>query len=147
MAIKDRFEQPSYQFFSDIEQFLLKSINSDPYQTEIDAIKKYTDDLDISVLPAEIHVLRSVFKNEEVAHFEEITEKIMESSAAERHLFGNIIKLMKLVLVGAATSATPERSFSLARRLKTWLRATMTQKRFNSLAVLSFHKELTNKIS
>lgn len=80
-------------------------------------------------------------------HFEEITDKIVKSSAPERNLFGNIIKLMKLVLVGAATSATPERSFSLARRLKTWLRATMTQKRFNSLAVLSFHKELTDKIS
>ena len=47
MTIKDRFEEPSYQFFSNIEQFLLKSINSDPYQTEIDALKNYTDDLDI----------------------------------------------------------------------------------------------------
>ena len=148
MAIKDRFEQPSYQFFSNIEQFLLTSINSDdPYQTEMDALEKYSDDLDISALPAEIQVLRSVFKNEKVAHFEEITEKVIKSSAAEKILFGNVIKLMKLVLVGAATSATPERSFSLARRLKTWLRATMTQKRFNSLAVLSFHKDLTDKIS
>ena len=34
------------------------------------------------------------------------------------------------VFVRAATSATPERSFSLARRLKTWLRSTMSQKAF-----------------
>ena len=147
MAIQDRFQQPSYQFFSNIEQFLLKSINSDPYQTEMDAFKNYTDDLDISALPAEIHVLRSIFKNEKVASFDEITEKIIKLSATERTLFGDVIKLMKLFLVAAATSATPERSFSLARRLKAWLRTTMTQKRFNSLAVLSFHKELTDKIS
>ena len=51
------------------------------------------------------------------------------------------------VFVRAATSATPERSFSLARRLKTWLRSTMNQKRFNSLAILSFHKEITDEIS
>ena len=54
---------------------------------------------------------------------------------------------MKLVLVGAATSATPKRSFSLARRLKTWLSSTMSQKRFNALATLSFYKELVDKIS
>ena len=156
MAIQDRFQQPSYQFFSNIEQFLLKSINSGPYQTEMDALKNYTDDLDISALPAEIHVLRSVFKNEKVASFDEITEmiiklsateKIIKLSATERNLFGNVIKLMKLVLVAAVTSATPERTFSLVLRLKTWLRVTVTQKRFNSLAVLSFHKELTDKIS
>ena len=54
---------------------------------------------------------------------------------------------MKLVLICAATSATPERTFSQARGLKTWLRSTMSQKRFNSLAILSFHKEITDKIS
>ena len=103
MALQDRFQQPSYQFFSNIEQFLLKSINSDPYQTEMDALMNYTDDLDISALPAEIHVLRSVCKNEKVASFDEITEKIIKLSATERNLFGNVIKLMKLVLVAAAT--------------------------------------------
>ena len=54
---------------------------------------------------------------------------------------------MKLALVGAATNATTERSFSVARILKTWLRSTMTQKRFISLSILSFHKEVTNKLS
>ena len=34
-----------------------------PYQTEMDALKKYTDDLEISALPAEFQVLGSVFKN------------------------------------------------------------------------------------
>ena len=50
------------------------------------------------------------------------------------------------VFVRAATSATPDGSFSLARRLKTWLRSTMNQKLFNSLAVLSFQKEITDEI-
>ena len=58
-----------------------------------------------------------------------------------------VLKLTKLVLVSAATSATPERSISLARRLKTWIRSSMLQKRFNSLALLSCHKELCDKLS
>ena len=57
-----------------------------------------------------------------------------------------MIKMMKLVFVGAATSATPERYFSLVRRLKTWLRSTMSQKHFNSLAILSFHKLFNDKV-
>ena len=47
----------------------------------------------------------------------------------------------------AATSATPERSFSTMRRLKAWLRSSMKQKRFNSLAILTSHKELTDEIN
>ena len=45
-----------------------------------------------------------------------------------------------------STSATLETTFSLGRGLKTWQRSTMTQKRFNSLALLHEHKELTDKI-
>ena len=144
--IKDRFEQPSYQFFSIIEQLLIKATNSEPYQTELDALNKYKDDFDVSVLPAELLTLRAIFANEKVFHFEEIKSKIKtETSEAERILMGNVIKMM--MLVGAAASTTPERFFSLARRLKTWLRYSMSQKCFNALAILSFYKELVDKIS
>lgn len=148
MAIKDRFEQPSYQFFSTIEQLLINAINGEPYDTELGKLDEYMDDFDISALPAELMILRTMFANKNVSYFEEIKVKLMnESTKVERSFIKNVIKMMKLVFVGAATSATPERSFSLARRLKTWLRSTMLQKRFNSLAILSFHKEITDKIS
>ena len=148
MAIKDRFEQPSYQFFSSIEQLLVKAINSESYLDELDALDKYKDDLDVSALPSELLLLREMFANEQISTFEEIKVKITTiSTKAELRLIENVIKLSKLVLVGAATSATPERSFSLARRLKTWFRSTMSQKRFNALAILSSHKEVTDKMS
>ena len=148
MAIKDRFEQPSYKFFSTIERLLIKTINSEPCETELEALNKYKDDFNVLALPAELLTLRTIFANEKVSCFEEIKNKIKtETSEAKRILIGKVIKLMKLVLVGAATSATPEPSFSLARRSKTWLRSTMSQKRFNALAILSFYKELVDKIS
>ena len=52
----------------------------------MDALKNYIDDLDISALPAEIQVLRSVFKNEKVANFEDITENIIKLRATEQNL-------------------------------------------------------------
>ena len=59
----------------------------------------------------------------------------------------DIIHAIKLLLVNPSTPCTPERSFSTARRLKTWLRATMKSKRFNSLAVLHIHKDLTDMLN
>ena len=41
----------------------------------------------------------------------------------------------ELILVNPATSAAGERSFSTARRLKTWLRSRMNQERFSNLTV------------
>ena len=59
-----------------------------------------------------------------------------------------IITLCKLLLVHPATSAAGERSFSSARRLKTWLRSTMTQTslRCSNLTILNTHKQRTDKL-
>ena len=43
-------------------------------------------------------------------------------------------------------SAAGERSFSSARRLKTWLRSTMTQTRFSNLTILNTHKQRTDNL-
>ena len=51
------------------------------------------------------------------------------------------------MLTTGATSATPKRTFSLARRVKTWLRSSMTQKRFNALAMLYSPKDIVDKLS
>ena len=141
------FVEPQIQFFSSIEQLLLKAINGDPYELEFNELKNYHDDINVSSLPAELQVFRSICTGDKVEFFEDITRKIKTRSKEERGLIINVIKIIKLVLVGAATSATPERSFSLARWLKTWLRSTMTQKRFNSLAILSTHQLLTDGLS
>ena len=53
---------------------------------------------------------------------------------------------MKVVLVSGATTATPERSFSMARRIKTWLRSTIKQQRFNSLSILNSSKVHVDKL-
>ena len=44
-------------------------------------------------------------------------------------------------MVLPATSATAERSFSALRRLKTWMRSTMSQGRLNGVAILHVHRD------
>ena len=57
-----------------------------------------------------------------------------------------IITPCKVILVNPATNAAGERSFSSARRLKTWLRSTMTQTRFSNLTILNTHKQRTDEL-
>ena len=62
-------------------------------------------------------------------------------------LFSQIAIILKLILVMPATNAVSERSFSALRRVKTYLRATMTQKRLNNLMVLHVHSDCTDELS
>ena len=58
-----------------------------------------------------------------------------------RGIFGQVETLVRLLLVVPASSAEAERSFSALRRLKTWLRASMTQTRLNSVAICHVHQK------
>ena len=53
--------------------------------------------------------------------------------------FPNINMLLRIVCTLPVTSCSCERSFSGLRRLKTYLRSTMTQERLNGLALMNFH--------
>ena len=49
--------------------------------------------------------------------------------------------LLKLVLTAPATTCTAERSFSLLRRLKSWLRSTLGQERLNHASICATYPE------
>ena len=53
-----------------------------------------------------------------------------------------VIVICNFKLVNPATSPTGKRSFSMARGVKTWLRANMKQQRFNNVALLHTHKAI-----
>ena len=59
----------------------------------------------------------------------------------------NVIQLLALLFVLPCSSATAERSFSALRRLKTYLRSTMSAERLNSICVFHVHKELTDDLN
>ena len=145
-ALTTRFDQESYKAFSALEQLLLKGIENQAYHEELIALNKYyPGDVDSTSLPAELQILKTICNGENPSYAQEIFD-IMKSQRDNLKLMPNITKIAKLLLVNGATTATPERSFSTARRLKSWLRTSMKQKRFNSLAILNIYKTLTDKI-
>ena len=60
--------------------------------------------------------------------------------------FSEVEALVRLLLVSPASSAEAERSFSALRRLKNWLRRTMTQNRLNAVAVCHVHQNLLDNL-
>ena len=49
-------------------------------------------------------------------------------------------------MVSPVSSYDAERSFSALRRLKTWLRNSMTQRRLNAIMICNIHKEKLEKL-
>ena len=72
-----------------------------------------------------MEILQVLLKDGDYFCFDDIIVKIKELSNPEREMIKEVITLCKLILVNPATSAAGERSFSTARRLKTWLRSRM----------------------
>ena len=60
-------------------------------------------------------------------------------------LFPGIQQALQIALALPATTCTIERSFSTLRRVKTWLRSTMTTERLSGLCMISVHRQLIMK--
>jgi hypothetical protein len=63
-----------------------------------------------------------------------------------RRLYAELSKLLTLLMVIPATSATAERSFSCPRRVQNYLRPNMNQQRLSNLMILHVHRDLTDTL-
>ena len=86
----------------------------------------------------EISIFRRSYKYSSI---DEAVTLFRSLSTECQQLFPHVEQLLQLLLVLPVSSASSERSFSSLRRLKTWLRATMTQQRLNHVVVLHTHQE------
>ena len=77
----------------------------------------------------------------------EIHTAFKDMSPDVRKMFPAVERLLRLALISPASSCTAERSFSALRRLKTWLRNTMSQSRLNHLLLCEIHSDRMNKIT
>ena len=72
---------------------------------------------------------------------EDVATNLASASPVGRSMFDLVEQLVRLLLTIPCSSAEVERSFSSLRRLKTYLRNTMSQRRLNHLAVLHVHRD------
>lgn len=131
-----------------MESLLLKGNNEESYTAELDYKPvSYNDDISFDSLKAQLQVLRQILKvKAAMERFDDVLWEVKKLPKEEWSLIGDAVMLCKLLAVNPATSACCERSFSAARRLKTWLRSNMKQQRFSNLTVLNYHKKLTESL-
>lgn len=144
----DRFDQPGYSTYQNLEELVVKACKGEMYNAELDHVCSfYKDDLSRAQLEAQLPLLQPLCDTEGINEISihDAVRILGGLSSAERVAFSSVWTAMKLLLVMPATNATSERSFS-ALRIKTYLRTTMTQQRLNSLMMLHINKEKTDAL-
>lgn len=78
----------------------------------------------------------------QVSNFNEICEAATDSEFNHlESLLPEFYKFLGILATIPVTSCSSERSFSDLRRLKSYLRSTMSQKRLNNVAILHCHTD------
>lgn len=153
--IGKRFDQADLAFVSEAESLLVDAANGKGQPEIVDAISKYFEGkIDPALLETQLLMLpdaiRTVFSGsaihiKKVTNVKTIADAFNESEMVKR-MFLEVDKLLRAFLTFPATSATAERSFSSLRRIKTFLRSSMTSKRLNNLFILHVHKAHTDSL-
>ena len=134
--------------FLKMEQLLLNIILNNNYKDELAYVfNVYKENIDPMQVQREAFSMSTMFQGSNCKLFSDILEHLESLHTTKCALIPNLLTIFQLILISPATSCTPKRSFSVARRIKTWLRSTMTTKRFSNLSILSIHKELTDSIN
>ncbi len=69
--------------------------------------------------------------------------EVLKELSTLQTVFPNLVNMLQIILTIAVNSASCERSFSSLKRIKTWLRTTMTEERLIDLATLSIERDLS----
>lgn len=71
-----------------------------------------------------------------------VTSDILQVLRLTADFYPNVHTVVKVLLTMPVSTASAERSFNCLRRLKTYLRNTMTDKRLSGLALMNIHHDI-----
>lgn len=93
-------------------------------------------------LATECQLAVSTLSGKNLSSSMEVYQHILKLQTA----FPTLTKLLQIALTLAVSSAQCERSFSALKRIKTYLRTTMTDQRLSDVSILSIERDLSGKI-
>ncbi len=144
-AISDRFDQPGYITYSNLESLLIKAVNQEDYSKELESVMDfYEGDFSKPDLETQLEILKSKFST--TASLREIITYLQSLSNDQHTFFNQVCQIVRLIIVMPATNAASERSFSTMRRIKSYLRSTTGQVRLNNLMILNIYKEALDEL-
>lgn len=150
--IKRRFDQTDFQLIQKLESLLLDVANGKPSLPDETLMNYLGNDVNMDRLLPQLTMVSDMIKNafhdppiKTVTSVRTIAEGMNQSDIYKKML-AEVDKLLKLYFTIPVTTGTTERSFSSLRRLKTYLRSTVTQARLNNLFILDIHTEKTDEL-
>ena len=150
MQVQRRFCHKNLDMACQMETILLSAANGETVSVPDDLQTTYKNDIDMAKLTTQLSMMEDMMKNstmkiKQVTSVRTICD-ILNSEPGAKKFMSAVVLLLKLYFTIPVTTATAERSFSTLRRVKTYLRSTMTQCRLNNVMLLHCHKEITKYI-
>ena len=144
--LKRRFENEGVRFAVKSEELLLKACRGIIDESLAkDIVIHLKDDLDIQIFLRHLHNLSSLCSA--CKSVDEIRMVFVDLRPETLKLVDQITILIRILASMSTSNANNERSFSTLRRLKTWLRSTISQARLTHLAMLHVYKEETENLN
>ncbi|CAF4698541.1 unnamed protein product [Rotaria sp. Silwood1] len=111
-----------------------------------DTFEFYKEDLlsdNFVVLESEFEMWRNMWRKRNDHDLPCTIGQVLKSTYTQRDFYPNIYRLLTIFATLPVSIATPERSFSVLKLVKTYLRNSMGDERLSALAFLHIHKSTT----
>lgn len=141
-CLSSRFDSETFNLAYRMESTVVDAIKSESY-TSVDLhsiTEHFGDDINAERLKLHLGMFRDLCRamNKQIESINDVVQCLQENDAWLT-MFTELVQFVHLFLTIPVTSCTAERSFSSLKRLKTYLRTTMSQKRLNHVAILHCH--------
>ena len=111
---------------------------------DLSVLQKYPQ-INVECLKIQLPMFKLQYKDCSTIKYVIATVRIMVPEV--KSIFSEIIAVIRLFFIFPVSSCKSERSFSCLRRLKTWLRSTMThQERLNAATLCHIYKDVLDQI-
>lgn len=121
----------------------MESMNSDNIRESAkNLVELYSEDLDSSFIEESVQFksILGYFSVQEKSSFITLLKSLTDSPLLSS--FPNVEIAMRIFCCMASTNASGERSFSVLKRIKSYLRSTLAEKKMSSLSILNIEDDL-----
>ena len=146
-----RFDQRGLNLATQFERIIIDSCNGTACEIPQEIMDLYARDLDIERLKRQLSMLPDLIKTTPLGGMliKKVTTvhtvcDILNTSEVIKNMFSEVHSFLLLFLTLPVTSATAERTFSVLRRLKTYLRSTMSQERLHNVMLPHVYKDVVD---
>ncbi|KAF3840185.1 hypothetical protein F7725_018902 [Dissostichus mawsoni] len=135
VQLTKRFDQSSFDTLNKLERVLVSG--------KVEEVVSLYPELNRNSLEVQLAMFKLQYPSSTITDAVNTLKAMLPEVCA---LFTQVESLVRLLLVVPCSSAEAEQSFSALRRLKTWLRSSMSQRCLNNVGVCHIHQDKLDQV-